>query len=183
MKDIVKLKERILQYTSLADALRSENVIKTDLEEEQIHCPFHGPDHKKSARFYRRTDTLYCWTCKKKWDLFSYLMQRDGLAFMATVDNLVIKHRIDISGVPEALDEFKEKRIQTKKTQYDVRALSTEKIKKLIRDLKEDITLDMYVRLVFSYMKLKAAEDEEFQEILIKIRDAILKIKKDYNSE
>lgn len=49
-------------------------------EREQIHCPFHL-DKKKSARVFYSTNTLFCWTCNKVWDVVEFVKDMEEIDF------------------------------------------------------------------------------------------------------
>jgi hypothetical protein len=51
---------------------------------EQISCPFHGDDLKKSARLFPDTDTLFCWTCNKVWDVIEFVKDKEYISFDAS---------------------------------------------------------------------------------------------------
>ena len=48
------------------------------IRNNMCRCPFHD-DRSPSMRVYR--DSAYCFTCGKSWDVFSFVMDRDGLSF------------------------------------------------------------------------------------------------------
>jgi len=179
MKDLTKLKDKIREYINLATVLKEDGVLVSDFSEEQISCPFHGRDLKKSARFYKATDSMYCWTCKERWDLFSYIIKRDGSNFREVLDRLVRKYHVNISDVPDAVEGAKQKRIKAKHVKYDTKKLYLEKLHNIITDIRNEIPQEKYVRLVFAYMLLKYSTDEDkFEESIIKIRDAVIRLKK-----
>jgi DNA primase len=179
MKDLTKLKDKILEYIDLATVLREDGILQTHFTEEQIGCPFHGPDKKKSARFYRDTDSMYCWTCKESWDLFSYVQTRDSETFRGALEALVKKYRVDVSKVPDAVEGAKQKRLEAKKVKYDTKKFYLEKLQTIVTSMREEIPQDKYTRLVFAYMLLKySTPDDKFEESIIKIRDAVMRLKK-----
>lgn len=179
MKDTTKLKEKINEYIDLATILKEDGIIRSGLSEEQVSCPFHGRDIKKSARFYRATDTMYCWTCKESWDLFSYLIKREGTTFREILNSLVTKYKIDTSDVPDAVEGAKQKRIRAKHVKYDEKKLYLEQLHNIVTSIRGDIPQEKYVRLVFAFMLLKySTDDDKFEESIIKIRDAVIKLKK-----
>jgi DNA primase len=179
MKDLDKLKEKIAEYIDLATVLKEDGIVFSDMSEEQVRCPFHGPDNKKSSRFYKSTDSIYCWTCKKSWNLFSYLTQRDGVSFREVLEGLVKKYRVDVSSVPDAIEGAKQKRLKSKLVKYDTKKLYLEKLQNIVTEIRNEIPQEKYVRLVFAFMLLKySTEDDKFEESVIKIRDAVLRLKK-----
>lgn len=52
---------------------------------EQIHCPFHGTDVNKSARVYPETNSVYCFTCDKSWDVIHFIQDKEELTFPETL--------------------------------------------------------------------------------------------------
>jgi DNA primase len=66
-------------------------------EPEQIHCPFHGADINKSARVYPETDTVYCFTCDKKWNVISFVQEQEELTFVEALRFIRTHWNITIS--------------------------------------------------------------------------------------
>lgn len=64
---------------------------------EQIHCPFHGADINKSARVYPETDSVYCFTCSKNWDVIRFVQDQEELTFVETCRFIRAKWDIAIS--------------------------------------------------------------------------------------
>lgn len=180
MKDLEKLKEHINKHITLGMLLRNDNKITYDLDEEQIHCPFHGVDNKKSARYYKDTDTAYCWVCKKKWDIFSFVSQKRGLNLKETINHLVEEYRIDISSVPEQMDVFIRDITGHQKVAVDRNKIFLIQLQDYINKLRNKIELDRYKKLVFSYMLIKySVPDDKFIESCNKINEALTKIGKE----
>ncbi len=181
MKDFQSLKDHIKKYVSLGEMLRSEGKITLEIEEEQISCPFHGVDNKKSARYYRETDTFYCWVCRKVWDVFSYVQQKDGYSIKEVINTLIRDHHIDISSVPEQMDVF----IQgitgpEKPVLVDRKNIFLGQVKDYIYKLRDRIDLEKYKRLVHSYMLLKyMITDDKFVEASNKMNGALTRITKE----
>lgn len=47
---------------------------------EQLSCPFgHRPDINKSARYYPDSETIYCFTCGKTWDVVEAVKDAEGV--------------------------------------------------------------------------------------------------------
>ena len=184
MKDFQKLKEHIKTVVSLGEMLRSEGKITLEIEEEQISCPFHGVDNKKSARYYRDTDTFYCWVCRKVWDVFSYVQQKNGYSIKDAINGLIRDYRIDISSVPEQMDVF----IQgitgpDKPVIIDRKNIFLGQVKDYIYRLRDKINLEKYKRLVHSYMLLRyMVPDDKFVEASDKMNQALTRITKEINN-
>lgn len=67
--------EIIKKEVSIYDLFdRSSPPVKyeTDKKQCQISCPFHGYDTSPSARVYPESNSMYCWTCAKSWDVIDY---------------------------------------------------------------------------------------------------------------
>ena len=179
MKDIVAVKEIISSHISLGAVLNEEFGISLDIDEIQLSCPFHGVDAKKSTRYYRETDTMYCWVCKKSWDLYGYVSQREVLNFQKSVDFIVKKYNIDISRAPEAFSggETSPMFAHRRKTEVDGKALASAKIKTHLVKLRGKIEPEKYARLVFAFMLLKHnTPDERFGADANKLANIIVKL-------
>lgn len=178
MKDLKALKEHILSHVTLRDMLSSEGHIGGLDEQEQLSCPFHGADTKKSARYYQRTDSFYCWVCRKTWDLFSYVADRNGFTFREALNHLVTVHRIDISSVPEITDVLgtgkikeQQKKVVNNRTKYIMQLHDA-----LLR-LRGKIDYAKYGTLVYSYMVMKfITPDEKFIENAEKMNAALIRV-------
>jgi DNA primase (bacterial type) len=115
MKDPIKLKELILEKVDLARIMLDYKVnfmySPTKADEVQFKCPFHGQDNKPSARYYKATQSCWCWVCQKKWDAVGFVMEKEGLAFVSALNLLVNRYRIDTSSIPDT-PEFKNPKVQ-----------------------------------------------------------------------
>jgi hypothetical protein len=105
MKDPIKLKELVLEKVELLDVMKHYNVkfaySPDHAEEVQFSCPFHGKDNKPSARFYRATQSCYCWVCRRKWDAVSFIRDKENLGFNASIKHLIDWFKIDTSSIPD----------------------------------------------------------------------------------
>lgn len=98
--DFVELKKMIADKVQMSDLLQESGIrLGTPGTEEQISCPFHGPDRSPSARHYPETNSIYCFTCKKSWDPVSFVMAKRGVRFKEAVNHLAKKAGIDPSGI------------------------------------------------------------------------------------
>lgn len=179
MKDLQALKEHIQSQVSLKEILVNEGIISGLDSEEQIHCPFHGADRKKSARYYEKSDSFYCWVCKKTWDIFSYLSDKKGVGFKEVLSELISTHRIDISSVPDALDVSVNSKIKQQE------AVSTNAYDKYLMQLKDTLLKlrpriedpNKYGALVYSYMVMKKIIPlDKFNENAEKMNAALIRI-------
>jgi len=105
MKDPIKLKELITEKVDFGDLMISYGVdLKYDhhvMDEIQIKCPFHGQDNKPSARFYAKTQTCFCWVCRKSWDAVNFVMDKENMGFIAAIRYLLNRFNIDTSSIPD----------------------------------------------------------------------------------
>jgi len=179
MKDLTALKDRIKERVSLGDILKRKNVISYTVSEEQIPCPFHGVDNHKSARYYKETDTIYCWTCKKKWDLFSYFMEKEQAEFSLIINKLVRTFQVPTDDLPDALEGAISKTLEKRtSSNFDRKKVILETMYRSILELKNTLSAEKYVRLVFAYVLLKnSTPDDKFEEMATKVVVALTKLK------
>jgi hypothetical protein len=179
MKDPEKLREHVKRSITLGMLLKNDGRITYDLDEEQIHCPFHGVDNKKSARYYKETDTIYCWVCKKVWDVFSYVSQKRGVGLREAISHLIGAYKIDISSVPEQMDVFIQGITGPNKVVIDQKKLFLIQVQDFIYNLRDRIDSEKYKKLVFSYMLLKhSVPDDKFMEASTRMNEALIRMTK-----
>lgn len=165
MKDIYKLKELILKEIDFAQVLLNYNVefvYSPELVDEvQLKCPFHGKDVKPSARYYRETQTIFCWVCRKRWDIIQFIKDKEGYSFRGALLYIVNKYQLDISGIPDDPDLFTE----------DKKTISADSVKiinaeKKLRSLRNKITSKKYGILVAAYYMIlyKSSEGKSISE-------------------
>lgn len=177
MKDLEALKGRISEHIRLGDLLEEDGKITGSVSEEQYSCTFHGADYKKSARYYRETDSSYCWTCKQRWDLFSYLQQKEAMTFWQVVDYLVKRYNIPTKDLPDAVEEAQRKRIEAPRVKISDSRLAVEKLSGAIRLLRGEVKNERYERMVFAFMLLKhATEESKVVDGAEALRKALLKV-------
>ena len=93
MNDVEAIKEQV----RMAEVLRDYHVqFLNSGEPEQIHCPFHGADINRSARFYPENDSVYCWVCDHTWDVIDFVKDKEELAFVETVRLMKAKYTVVI---------------------------------------------------------------------------------------
>jgi len=180
MKEIVALKNRIAERVTYGDLLIRDGRISGALPEEQFSCTFHGKDVKKSARYYKESDSSYCWVCKKKKDIYSYVQEKEQMGFWEAVRYLVRTYTIPIDDLPDAIREPRKTTDAEIKTKLDGKKIASEKLAKAIRMLRGLVDDIRYEKLVFAFMLLKYATSEdkkaEASEVL---RKAVLKVVED----
>jgi len=105
MKPLSKLKELIFEKVPLSEVLQDYNVefmYNPDLADEvQFKCPIHGKDNKPSARFYKATQSCYCWVCHKRWDVIGFIEDKENLSFVEAIKFILDKYKLDTSGLPD----------------------------------------------------------------------------------
>lgn len=179
MKELSQVKAKISEYVTLGDILKKEGRISLSLSEEQLKCPFHGKDYKPSARYYKSTDSMYCWYCKKSWDIYKYISQRDNLNFKDTLNYILKFFNIDISSLPNVMDpeNIRKKNEKRKEISYDKKIFFIEKVKHAIKGLQNNLEFDKYKRLVFAYLLLKFnTEEDKFLSDAQKINDVLVRL-------
>ncbi len=177
MKDINAVKELIKQHVTLGELLKKDGRITYSLDEEQWGCNFHGVDRKKSARYYRTTDTAYCWVCKEKWDVISYIRKREDMGFNEAINYLIKSYNIDISVLPEATEEHVKQIQKITLPKVDNKKLALEKFSQAIRVTRDDVDFPTYTKLVYAYMNLKyAVPEEKFLEQSARLKSGMLRV-------
>lgn len=177
MKDLEALKKHILNKVKLSDLLVAENLINGAGEEEQLSCPFHGVDVKKSARYYSDSDTIYCWVCRKAWDLFAYISQQNGLSFKESLSHIITTYRIDISSVPEMIDVLGTDKIKIKQQHTNNKERYLLQLKETLFKLRDKIDKVKHAKLVYSYMIMKnSVPNEKFVEYVEKMNSALVRV-------
>lgn len=177
MKDIESIKNLIKEHISLGELLKIDGRITNLLEEEQFSCPFHGVDRKKSSRYYRATDTAYCWVCKEKWDAISYIQKKEGTGYTETLNRILKEYQIDISALPEATEEHVKKLQEKTVPKVDNRKLALESIYQAIVIVRDEIDPNIYHKFVYAYMILKyVIPDEKFSEQFAIVKNGIKKV-------
>lgn len=57
----------------------SNNTINTVRYNTNVKCPFHGDDTKPSMHLYEKTNTFYCFTCKKHGSTIDFVKEATGI--------------------------------------------------------------------------------------------------------
>ena len=177
MKDPIKVKELILSRLNLADIMLAygvEFIYNPKLAEQvQFRCPFHGRDNKPSARLYNDTQTCYCWFCKKKWDVVSFIMQAENLSFRAALQYLTNRYRIDVSTIPDE-PEIKKEKVTVSYDNVNMMCLRNN-----IVELRQKISLEKYARLCFVFLNVSYdfSRGLNVSESIRKIEDKVRTLK------
>lgn len=161
MKDIKKIKEILLSNKCLGNLLKGESLVSFKGAEEQISCPFHGPDNKPSARYYFESDTVYCFTCRKSWDILRYVKDKHDLDFKSALKYVLERFSIDISYLPEVTDQLDRFSVSSKKITISKKTLFLAKMQDQVTTLRGKASFKAYNELVFRFLKLKNNEVKE----------------------
>jgi len=179
MKDLDLVKKRIKETITLGYLLQQDGYITNTLGEEQFSCFFHGQDNKKSARYYKDTDTAYCWVCKERWDCISYICKRDGFSFSGALQWLLKTYSIRIDDLPEATEEHVKKLETITIKRVTKKEILIERLYQAIISLRDDLSLKNYSKFVYMYMVLKyVVPDEKFEAQYTKVKEGILNLLK-----
>ena len=150
MKDPEKLKELILEEIDFSQVLLDYNVdfvYSPELvDEAQLRCPFHGQDNKPSARYYRETQSMFCWVCHKRWDVIGFIMEMEQVYYKSALLYIVNKYQLDVSSIPDDPTFNLEKKKGISKVTVD-----TINAKKSIKGLRFKISFERYRALVAAY--------------------------------
>jgi hypothetical protein len=108
MKDPIKLKDLILETVDFGKVMMEYKVqfgfnpLVSD--EVQFRCPFHGDDSKPSSRYYRSTQSTYCWVCKERLNVISFIMKKQSLNFIGALNHIVNRYGIDTNLIPDTVE-------------------------------------------------------------------------------
>ena len=170
MKDPTKLKELILKSVDFGKVLLEYNVPfnfnPLIADEAQFRCPFHGDDIKPSSRYYRSTQSAYCWVCKERMNVISFIMKKQGLNFLGALSFIVNRYGIDTSLIPDAAEFLNNGPKETSRTNLEL-----EYIKRRLFDIKGKIPFEKYNFLCSAYhiMSFKTSKDEDITDQISKL--------------
>ena len=108
--------------------------------EVQYRCPFHGKDNKPSARLYKQTKSCFCWYCAKKWDVISFIRDKESLSYYQALKYIVSKYKLDLSSIPDTPELV----IETKKEVLPELHLRIECARKSLLGLRGRLDFDKY---------------------------------------
>jgi DNA primase len=177
VKDLDSVIALVKERVSLREMLVSKGRISGSLSEEQFACMFHGVDRKKSCRYYKETDTAYCWVCKEKWDVISFCQRLEQMTFPQAINHLIKIHRIDTSKLPDAPEAEVMKIRNREVVKIDLRRFNLDKMSQAIQTVRTEIAPGTYEKFVYTYMVLKyIVPEEKFKEMYDKFREAMLRV-------
>ncbi len=174
MKSPEKLKELILSEVDLSKVMIDygvEFVYNPELvDEAQLRCPFHGKDRKPSARYYRETQTMFCWVCHKSWDVIRFVMEKEQMYYKTALLHIVNKYQLDISVIPDEPEFIIEKIVPISDT--SVWTLDAEK---KIKEFRNKLIYKRYSALVTAYhiIMFNSSKDIDISEDIQKLNNKL----------
>ena len=184
--DFQEFMEAVSKSVSMSDLLSEYGTqLQTPMVEEQISCPFHGKDRHPSARHYPETNSIYCFTCKKSWDPFHFLMEKKGLRFMEAIDYIGKKYSIETSGMAYQSDGSRRVKFQKPGAKEQKKELSLEEQMMIARGAIEGkilrcrgkVPAKKYMDLVYLMSHMWGMDTEEkFLPVAFKVNAAVDKI-------
>lgn len=177
MKDPAKLRDRILEKVDLGQVMLDYNVdfvynpMKSD--EVQFRCPFHGKDNKPSARYYRRTQSAFCWVCHKKFDVIAFIMEKVGLSYGGALRHLIQRYKISISDIPDGPDIRYNETVKSSDIPEVKRVIANINMK--LQELKYKISFEKYNALcaVYNNLTFKVSENKDVSDMVKKLESKI----------
>ena len=105
--------ESIKSSVSMVQFLNDHGFSVQDGVETQIQCFAHDDVHP-SARVYPQSNTVYCWTCTRAFDVIAAAMIIKELAIKDAVDYLINKYNVLIKAGKGVVEDFYRKAIYQK---------------------------------------------------------------------
>ena len=156
MKDLRKLKDLVVENVNLADVMEQYGVHFTyspkHADEVQYKCPFHGKDNKPSARLYNTTESCWCFYCKKRWDVISFIEDKEKLSFINSIKYIINRYHVDTSSIPDDVSIQSSKPPEASDNRADLIYL-----KNNIVALRQKIDLAKYKALCMGYLMVEFA--------------------------
>ena len=91
-------KLRVKESTDLVALIEQYNPLKQRGRTLVALCPFH-PENSPSFTVFRETQHFRCFGCGKTGDVFTWLMERDGLSFREAMETLAERAGVSLEGV------------------------------------------------------------------------------------
>jgi len=179
MKDPGKVKDLILQTVDFSAVLLQYKVQfifdPRKASEAQLHCPFHGVDRKPSARYYRATQSMFCWKCAKSWNVISFIMDKEGFNYGEALRYIVSRFGIDLSVIPDE-PEMKQERVQTSESSVKLLA-----IENMLHGLRGKLRFEKFRALCTALTMARFADSQnsDVSEMLTKIEEKFQKVEQE----
>lgn len=147
------LVEAIKSKVSIYNVLNMYKIPYIGEVKEQLNCPFHGADVKKSARVYPDTNTIFCWTCDKAWDVIEFVKEMEDLPFGSACNLLIKRFSVDIQ-----MEDYEEKFYKAKKVTREIGNYSV-MVERLFREYLHALTNDQFYGNINYVNKCWAVKD------------------------
>lgn len=91
-------------------------------DSHQLSCPFHAKntdaggqpvERNPSARFYKATNSVYCFACSDWWDALRFIQKREGFGVQRALDFVSGKLGVDVGKVDFSFHVAEAKRADT----------------------------------------------------------------------
>jgi DNA primase len=147
--------EAIIEQLSIYPVLQAYGVqFYGGGQPEQIHCPFHGDDVNKSARVYPEDDSIYCFTCDKRWNVIDFVQEKEELTLPETLRLIRSRWGIEIT-MPDYEARFY---AQRHKPTQDVLEFN-DTVESLFIKFADDLTAGELSSILMSYNECLAKKD------------------------
>ena len=104
-------KDRVRQAVNIVDLIGGYVTLRRQGRNFAGICPFHD-DSKPSLQVNAERQSWRCWVCAIGGDVFSFLMQKEGISFPEALAMLAEKAEIPVEPVPES--KFKNGRAKSR---------------------------------------------------------------------
>jgi DNA primase len=154
MKNPEKLRELILKEVDMARVMQDYGVDFVYnphlVDEAQLRCPFHGEDNKPSARFYKATQSMFCWVCYKRWNVIQFVMEREQIYYTRALLFIIDKYKLDTSSISDE-PELKAPKFSNGAVAMSESTIETKLIRKKIRNYRGKIAFKKYRALCCAF--------------------------------
>ncbi|MCA9212854.1 MAG: DNA primase [Planctomycetales bacterium] len=93
-------KERVREATDIVELIGAAHELRRQGSMFVTHCPFHD-DNKPSLQVNPNRQTWKCWPCDRGGDVFSFVMETEGVSFPEALKMLADRAGIEIATTPQ----------------------------------------------------------------------------------
>lgn len=179
-KDPKELRKYIQDTVRLLELLIEDGFTSLNHEvEQQISCPFHGSDSKPSARYYPESNSMYCFTCKKSWDVISYVMDKKASSYRSSIELLISKFNLSVDHLSDANQGYKSnpnryKRERDENSKVDKRKLLLLKVEDRVKEMRDYVDPDTFGKVLFVMSHMRKTDDHKsFTKLAGKVIETI----------
>lgn len=90
--------DKLKGFVAIEDEIARSIELRRRGKNYVARCPFHEPDRTPSFTVFPRTQSYYCFGCHAHGDIFSWLMDRQGMTFPAAVRELAARFDVRLDG-------------------------------------------------------------------------------------